>query len=548
MKIFSKLPFYAFILLVSFILCAFTYGAAVLNPQYVEWLYKHDGMNHYLGWLFFRQEPWGFPLGQIHNFIHPIGTTVIQMDSIPVMAFFFKTFHPWLPVRFQYFGLWHFLIWALQGYAGLKIAEHLQATTVQKFLIIFLFMWSSIIFFRTDHHSLTAQFCLVISIYYYMETQKGRGPLFGSMLLTLAFISLAHPYLVAMTLPLYFATYLRAFLDHPQKKWKYIFEFTGFLTIVGFCFWQIGIFGVKDPGDLGFGSLSSDLLTYFNSLYTSSILPRLRTGWGQYEGYAYLGLGMIVLFFIQIGWLLSRKEHLKKIFKRAWPFVIIQLLIWIFSLSNIITFGGNPILNLDFIYSHLGSIPGTFRSSGRFSWPLFYFIYFVLIWSVLRRWSTQKATAILFAVALLQVIDIARYYGTSSAGEAAPAPAFRPAAWQTKASGATAMIILPPALIKGAFDCGRGGFTPDEVRHLGILAGEMGWSVNSGYSSRGDARVFQICEETWESLPQRFASSNQFFVVHRAFIDSFLQTAAKFNKSSKKKITCQHIDGFEVCR
>ena len=44
----------------------YRFGFDILDPMNINWLMQHDDLaQHYLGWLFFRNEPWGFPLGKI---------------------------------------------------------------------------------------------------------------------------------------------------------------------------------------------------------------------------------------------------------------------------------------------------------------------------------------------------------------------------------------------------------------------------------------------------------------------------------------------------
>jgi hypothetical protein len=52
------------------------FGTSVLNPTHLSWVMQGDGAAHVLGWLFFRHEPWSWPLGSIPNFPYPVGTTV----------------------------------------------------------------------------------------------------------------------------------------------------------------------------------------------------------------------------------------------------------------------------------------------------------------------------------------------------------------------------------------------------------------------------------------------------------------------------------------
>src|SRR3954462_10516515 len=94
------------------------YGLQLLPPTNISWMLTvlHDWGAHYTGRSFFRQEPWHFPLGAIHNYFYPVGTNVGMTDSIPLFALFFKLFSPLLPEDFQYFGIWLFLCHLLTAY------------------------------------------------------------------------------------------------------------------------------------------------------------------------------------------------------------------------------------------------------------------------------------------------------------------------------------------------------------------------------------------------------------------------------------------------
>ena len=68
-----------------------SYGLEVIIPTNINWLLsvRHDWGQHYLGWAFYRNEPWTFPLGTIDKLCYPVGTNVGYWDSIPLLAFFF---------------------------------------------------------------------------------------------------------------------------------------------------------------------------------------------------------------------------------------------------------------------------------------------------------------------------------------------------------------------------------------------------------------------------------------------------------------------------
>ena len=86
-------------------------GLETILPTNINWLLSvyHDWGQHYLGWAYYRNEPWTFPLENIDKLYYPVGTNVGLMDSIPLMAFIFKIFSPILPENFQYLGIWLFL-------------------------------------------------------------------------------------------------------------------------------------------------------------------------------------------------------------------------------------------------------------------------------------------------------------------------------------------------------------------------------------------------------------------------------------------------------
>jgi len=81
------------------------YGLVTLKPSNINWLMSahEDWGTHYLGWAYYKSEPWHFPLGKVTGYNYPVGTNVGFTDSIPLCAIFFKLFAPLLSEDFQYF-------------------------------------------------------------------------------------------------------------------------------------------------------------------------------------------------------------------------------------------------------------------------------------------------------------------------------------------------------------------------------------------------------------------------------------------------------------
>ena len=86
--------FLLFSLFLSLTIFGLIYGYDILNPTYDAWIFKdgyHDIIQHYIGWLFYRQSPWHFPIGLIDNLAYPYQFSMIYTDSIPILAVFFKS-------------------------------------------------------------------------------------------------------------------------------------------------------------------------------------------------------------------------------------------------------------------------------------------------------------------------------------------------------------------------------------------------------------------------------------------------------------------------
>ena len=95
------------------------YGVRVLDPACVDWILNDpspDPSQHYLGWVFYRRSAVRLPyIGANYSAVYPFRTSIVFTDSIPLLAVLGKLLGPLLPARFQYFGWWGLLCYALQG-------------------------------------------------------------------------------------------------------------------------------------------------------------------------------------------------------------------------------------------------------------------------------------------------------------------------------------------------------------------------------------------------------------------------------------------------
>ena len=95
------------------------YGFAPLDVTNDAWLrggyIEADILQHYAGWLFYRQSELSVPFCFSELINWPFGLSVAFTDSVPLFAALFRLLEPLLPATFQYFGLFTLLCFVLQG-------------------------------------------------------------------------------------------------------------------------------------------------------------------------------------------------------------------------------------------------------------------------------------------------------------------------------------------------------------------------------------------------------------------------------------------------
>src|SRR5687768_15417800 len=88
-------------------------GWQIVDPRNVGWLLQGDWAMNFFGWLYY-EPAWTFPLGRADRLLYPLGGSLAGADSIPIAGVLAG---PWLSgdEPLQYFGIWMFLCFVLQG-------------------------------------------------------------------------------------------------------------------------------------------------------------------------------------------------------------------------------------------------------------------------------------------------------------------------------------------------------------------------------------------------------------------------------------------------
>lgn len=395
------------------------YGIKILNPLYTDWLLTGgDPSQHYLGWEFFRRSDWYFPLGLTDQLAYPLKTSVIYTDSIPIFAVFFKLFRSILPRQFQYFGIWGLLCFVLQGYYAAKIlGERSSSKTVILAGSVF-FIVSPIMIFRMYYHTaLAAHWLILLAIYFYSKHEKEYRDIFRPVMqwgILGILIGSIHLYFVPMCGAILLGYILCSIWKERKIRIRFFYPGISFSVGLFLTIYLLGGFSSgADTGTNNLGLFSFNLNAFLNPMSYSTLLKNTSLwNWpfytqGQYEGFSYLGMGIILLCACGIVLMV------KNIFRRRKPSVyqVMTVLMSIgliaLAVSPTITWNDKLLLQLPYsstIYKYWG----IFGSCGRMAWPVVYFLMIFGITSIGNmKWKRREISCVVLILAcLVQVVDL----------------------------------------------------------------------------------------------------------------------------------------------
>lgn len=447
------------------------YGARVIHPGSQAWLLHGDPAQHFLGSVFFLSEPWHWPPGMITRF-GDAPTSVVFTDSIPLLALVAKALG-W-PAGWQYFGLWMVACHVLAGWFALRLlrrmamlpggnaaqtsnaAGHVSAASgftasMAYAAAALFFVFAPTLLLRVyGHEALMAQFLVLAAL------ERALAPWrFGPWLLLVAVAVLVHPYLAVMCAVIGSGAAIAAVWQR-QVAWPALVGQGVIAAVLLYALaWMAGYFvGAGQVSAAGHGFFSANALTWIDPMdwaaFTrthqravpydgewSRFLPaQAQATGGQYEGFAYLGAGMLLVMGVALALCLLRglgvgragmtamhanahAGHHAEAYRaghraphraphrarhRAVWITALLLALWAWSLRP--TIGARVLADIP-ASGALESFLGTFRASGRFIWPL---TYLAMAWAFTRvlrapaqgaaRWRRWAVALVVLALVL----------------------------------------------------------------------------------------------------------------------------------------------------
>lgn len=396
------------------------YGFYPLKVTKDNWIIaKYDEIDvvqHYAGWMAFRNSDWSFPIGMADQMAVGDGTVASYVDCIPWVAILFKLVRGILPETFQYFGLYVLLSFILQTIAGYKIIYFKTKNHKYSLLGCSLLCFAPILLDRAFKHTgLASHWLILFSIYVYMKHMKDQSLkdyLYYGILEILA-IGI-HPYFIPMVAAFAFLCTVEDFIKLKKKGIISLglLIFIQVITIgVGFI---LGTFGVADVDNSrwGYGFFSMNLNALINPTSSgkyewSSLLKVHSQIRGNYDGFNFLGLGVILGIVLLVIFMIianRKKEFGKKLLNNI-PFLLVCFALTLFAVTNVVTFNDKILLEIE-LPEKILNFCGNFRGSSRLFYPVFYSILLYVVYRIYDYKDVMSKNKVYFVLGFIIFVQI----------------------------------------------------------------------------------------------------------------------------------------------
>ncbi len=368
-----------------------------------------DLLQHLTGQLYFVAQPWHWPLFTAARLDPPHGVNIALTDSIPLVAVLVKLLHPAFPALAQGIGPWLGLAWLMQPVAAVYALRGTGERRPAACLAVAVIAASMPTFlYRVAHAALDGHFLLLLALGLSLRaTRPGAGRAPVAALAALTVIALfVHPYLMVMVAA--FACAVPVTLAARRSRGAGRAAATALAGAgagAGSAMLLAWVFGTLQPG--GDGDVSPYSMNLAAPVWPamSRVLPWVPAGamdatGGQFEGYQYLGAGVLVL----LGAVLIRADG------RAWlhagprrhaGLLLATTVLAAYSVSTHVYLLQLRLLHWDAV------LPGAraLRASGRLFWPAAYVLVIAGVRGVSLTRRGAASAVLLLAAAGLQLFD-----------------------------------------------------------------------------------------------------------------------------------------------
>ena len=484
--------------LIGAILFILVYGFATLLPTNVSFLYNSDDadvFNHQLGFDFFRISPWRNPVGVQSWYPYPYECSIIYTDSIPIFAIFFKLLSPVLPAYFQYFGIWIFLCFMMQGVSSSLILKKLGIGYIKTMFCVPFFVINVPFLFRCFHHSALAGQWMMLLSFLMILCESGMSSkkrvlcwtlLCGGSILVHGYIFFLNGFLMS------FSEFYRFFKEKKRSS-----SLVVFFSCVASSLLAYYIGGGMLPHDNvimgGFPEMVFDPVDLINPLIFSSFLPRIQYRYST-ESAVYLGLAFMILLVIAIILLIQKRAVLKSFYKKYRFFVNLALIasLFLFIISEGLRpyIAGQMLFDLTKVFQDHDFLAflSSFRATARFILPVWYLVQVGVFYTLCRGLhSTRIIAYILMFCIVLQYIEIVpnTAKGGADSIESGYSTVFNDCFDQVFTSDAKHLSFISD--------------TFEDISSAGVFASHHNMTFNTSKACRGPKNSVQADLDAWNA-------------------------------------------------
>ena len=469
-------------------LALFLYPTDFLLGSLVYWEHiEGDTAINWIAYMAFAYDDWRWPLLRTVLLYPPAGANIYFADSIPLLALVGKLIFKTTGFLPNYFGPWVLVSYGLQCGVGYWAFRQARLTPWASLAGGVLCLLVPTFIFRIGHLPLLGHWALLAAIGIYLRiVEQGRRSDLGLGLAFTMLLVLVNPYLLVMAIAIYLAG-LGDAVARGSVKLRHAVA-CGALVFAGVLGLAV-LFGLVNPSRSlsivgGFGHFSMNVL--------SPIWPQV-SGWpirsgvildasgGQYEGFNYLGAGLLLL--VALALLTSGKVLLQGARRHVF-LAVAMLLMAVYALSSKIYVGQSLLVTLpyDSVWP-LDVLTGVFRASGRFFWPMCYGLVFLSASALFIQFKERRFLAIVLIVVVVQLINIRPLLDNVSgniAGQAStPKEPVDRSNWKAALRLHDELIVFPQ------YSCAKFA-NRAYILELGKMAASLRMPANSTLDNRAD--------------------------------------------------------------
>jgi Family of unknown function (DUF6311) len=421
-----------------------------------------------------------WPLARVPGYIAPDGTSLGQTDIVPVLTPLYRALLQVLPGKpvqivgflllFAYLASYFLCFNFVQSFTKRHpwwVRELAAASTAS--IIVIAPFWN----LQYVHPALMQQWVLIWAVIgslrrcFNSQPERARTARWSTVPVLVS--AVLQPYLIPMTAAICLGPDLALVRLHPLaviKKWT--------ITIFAALFLAFALGYIESGSNLGsdgFGSYASDLVALVDPDNQSNILPNIATTPGAIGGYAYPGMGALMLLFSAVvtGVLRPFRSRSDLAGKEAEPdefngdpvshhgrarfvgLLAVVFLTGVFAIGPAIRIRTRKVLDVSRITDHVSSLTAVFRVNGRFVWVTVWFILLLSIAHVCQIASSRFLSIGLPVFFILQLFDVVPWTPLLRANGSIEYDAARSTLTKLKSGGIETIQFIPPVLIPGCY-------------------------------------------------------------------------------------------------